>query len=361
MIRICTSLCEAGYEVTLVGRKRKKSIPIKQQLFKQKRLKCFFNKGPLFYTEYNLRLFCYLLFNSFDIVCAVDLDTILPATLVSRLKRKKRIYDAHEYFTEVPELINRPHTQRIWEGIARYCIPKMDACYTVCNSLAVLLSKRYNQEFQLVRNVPFSYKINLDELPLKEKKVILYQGALNDGRGLEQIIEAMAYVQGATLEIVGEGDLSDELRELVRINQMENKVAFLGYIAPDELKKKTLEAYIGVNLLKNKGLNYYYSLANKTFDYIHAEVPAIHMGFPEYLEINSKNEIGMLIDDLNPETIAAAIHVLLTDENFYSKLKSNCKTAKEIYNWEIESQKLKIIYTQVIQKSKSAKFDYESN
>ncbi len=348
MIRICTTLVEDGYDVTLIGRKRSNSIPFLTRKFQQKRLRCFFNKGALFYTEYNLRLFFYLLFNSFDIICAIDLDTILPATIVSKIKRKKSVYDAHEYFTEVPELIKRPRIQRIWEGIARFCVPKMDACYTVCNSLAELLSKRYGHNFQLIRNVPFSYDLDFENLPLKNKRIVLYQGALNEGRGLEQIIEAMGYVEGAVLEIAGEGDLSKELRNLVKINQLENKVTFLGFLTPEDLKQKTLEATIGLNLLKNKGLNYYYSLANKTFDYIHAEVPAIHMGFPEYVQINSKNEIGMLIEDLNVETIAAAIHALLYDENYYQKLKSNCKDAKQIYNWELESEKLKSLYRQLL-------------
>jgi len=347
MIRICTTLSEAGYEVTLVGRKKRTSIPIKEQLFKQKRMRCLFNNGALFYAEYNLRLFCYLLIKPFDVTCAVDLDTVLPATLISKLKGKKSVYDAHEYFTEVPELINRPHIQRIWEGIARFCVPKMDVCYTVCNSLVGLLGKRYGHEFKLIRNVPFSYDIDFEKLPEKKKKIILYQGALNDGRGLEQAIEAMVYIEGAVLEIAGEGDLSKALRNLVEINKLQNKVNFLGFLTPEALKKKTLEATIGLNLLKNKGLNYYYSLANKTFDYIHAEVPAIHMGFPEYLEINAKNEIGILIDDLHIETITEALNALLHDEDYFLKLKENCKAAKEIYNWELESQKLRAIYSQV--------------
>lgn len=351
MIRICTTLSNEGYEVTLIGRKRENSIPFAQQPFQQKRIRCIFNKGVLFYAEYNLRLFFFLLFHAFDVVCAVDLDTILPATLIAKLKRKKSVYDAHEYFTEVPELIKRPTVQSIWERIARFCIPKMDVCYTVCISLVDLLSKRYKKDFQLIRNVPFSYDLDFEVLPEKKSRIILYQGALNDGRGLEQAIEAMNYVEGAILEIAGEGDLSKELRELVRVNQLENKVTFLGYLKPTDLKKKTLEAYIGLNLLKNKGLNYYYSLANKTFDYIHAEVPAIHMGFPEYIQINAQNEIGMLIEDLNTETIAAALHALLNDENYYLKLKANCKTAKEIYNWELESTRLKHLYSQITQQT----------
>ena len=50
MIRICTSLAKAGYKITLIGRKMKTSVPLIEQSFKQKRIRCFFEKGKLFLT-----------------------------------------------------------------------------------------------------------------------------------------------------------------------------------------------------------------------------------------------------------------------------------------------------------------------
>ena len=117
MQRICRSLSKAGYEVELVGRVRHFSVPITYEPYQQTRLKCFFNKGKLFYLEYNLRLLIYLTFSNFDACCAIDLDTIIPVYLIGRLKGIKTIYDAHEYFTEVPEVVNRPFVKSIWEWI----------------------------------------------------------------------------------------------------------------------------------------------------------------------------------------------------------------------------------------------------
>src|SRR5271154_4051954 len=98
MSRICNSLANAGYLVTLVGRKLPDSIPLAQKKYQQKRLHCFFNKGKLFYAEYNLRLFFYLFFKKMDAICCIDLDTILPALFISSIKNVKRVYDAHELF-----------------------------------------------------------------------------------------------------------------------------------------------------------------------------------------------------------------------------------------------------------------------
>src|SRR6266511_4771316 len=96
MIRICTSLSLAGYHVTLVGRKQKKSIAPDPASFHQKRLSCFFEKGKAFYIEYNIRLFFFLLLKKSDLICAIDLDTILPCYFISKLKNTNRVYDAHE-------------------------------------------------------------------------------------------------------------------------------------------------------------------------------------------------------------------------------------------------------------------------
>src|SRR5688572_26752370 len=105
MQRICRSLSAWGYDVELIGRERELSVPLSSETFRQTRLNCFFSKGKLFYLEYNLRLLFYLLFTRFDAVCAIDLDTIVPVFIIGKLKGAKLIYDAHEYFTEVPEVV----------------------------------------------------------------------------------------------------------------------------------------------------------------------------------------------------------------------------------------------------------------
>lgn len=349
MQRICTSISKAGFEVLLVGRRLKHSIPLKSFPFKQKRLSCWFNKGKLFYLEYNVRLFFFLLRSRFDAICSIDLDTILAGFYASKIKRKTCIYDAHEYFTEVPEVVGRPTVKRIWERVAKHTIPRLKYCYTVCESLADLFAENYGTEFNVIRNVPF--RLNT---PVSKSKndlpVILYQGALNEGRGLEEMITAMKEIN-AEFWLAGEGDLSTELRELVNSLQLNEKVKFLGFITPDKLKDLTFKVDIGINLLQNKGLSYYYSLANKAFDYIQAELPSINMNFPEYQRIANKHKVGLLVDDLESTTLVHAINQLITDKRLYSEIVANCKMAKQHYTWEEEEKKLLQIYNQIFSNS----------
>jgi hypothetical protein len=49
MIRICNSLSDAGYNVTLVGTRFKKSAPLQQQNYRQKRIRVNVEKGFGFY------------------------------------------------------------------------------------------------------------------------------------------------------------------------------------------------------------------------------------------------------------------------------------------------------------------------
>ncbi len=347
MIRICTSLAQAGYRVRLVGRERLHSEPLMDQPFEQKRLRCWFERGKLFYLEYNLRLFFHLLGAKFDAVCAVDLDTILPGLFIAKAKRKVCVYDAHEYFTETPEVERRPAIKRIWEAIAAFAIPRVDAAYTVGEGLAEIFEQRYRKPFAVIRNVPFR-QTEVAQPDPAQPPVILYQGVLNEGRGLEQVIRAMQHIEGAELWLAGEGDLSAALRQMVAELKLQSRVKFLGYLQPETLRALTLQASIGLNLLENRGLSYYYSLANKAFDYMQAGLPSIQMNFPEYRKINGSIEVFLLIDDLEPETIVEAISTLLTNERLHQKLRANCLEASALFCWEREAAELIRIYKKLV-------------
>ena len=352
MQRICTTLAKAGYEVQLIGRKLPTSKPLRDFSFKQKRLHCYFKKGKFFYFEYNIRLFFYLLFAKTDAVCAIDLDTILPAFFIAKLRRKKFIYDAHEYFTEVPEVVSRPPIQRVWERIARFTIPRTRYAYTVCDSLAEIFENQYGTSFSVIRNMPMRRQTadggqRTNEEQKMNNGIILYQGALNEGRGVAKAIAAMQEIDDAELWLAGEGDLSQELRELAEKLGVTDRVKFLGYVEPADLHQLTPQATIGLNLLENKGLNYYYALPNKFLDYIQANVPSINMNYPEIKKILNRYEVGLALEKLETKYVVDAIKQLLSDKEQYNKLKLASEQAAKIYVWEEEEKKLKAFYERV--------------
>lgn len=343
--RIANSLQTNGYEVVLIGRVLKKSPALQQKDFVQKRFNCWFNKGILFYAEFNFRTFLYLVSDKSDIVTANDLDSVLGVYLGSRFKKETSlVFDAHEYFTEVPELKKGSLKKKIWSWVEKTFVPKFDSHYTVNKSLAHIFKEKLNLDFDVVRNISLEVK-SKKRYKKNQERFILYQGALNKGRGLEALIKALPKLN-FPLVIAGDGDITNELKQLGESLQLGDKLIFKGKLEPKVLRELTEQAYIGVNLLENTSLNYYYSLANKFFDYMHAEIPQISMNFPEYKLLNKEFEVAVLVKNLDDAAIVNAFKKL-EDENYYKKLKANCKPMKKVYNWQKEEDKLISIYRKI--------------
>jgi len=346
MQRICTALTEAGYEVELIGRLLPHSKELSNRPYKQKRFKLLFKKSAFFYAEYNIRLFFYLLANKFDLVCSIDLDSILPGWIVSKLKQKVFVHDAHELFSEMPELDNNKIAKVTWENIEKYIFPKMKYAYTESEGYQSIYHQKYpNTNFAVVRNVPFHYATSRKPT---DGEFILYQGALNVGRGLEEAILAMHKID-SEFWLAGEGEISTQLRELVKKEGLGDKVKFLGMLKPEELREITKKAKIGLNLLTPTNRHYQLSFPNKLFDYIMAELPQVSMNFPYYKEVTKGQTIGILIDELTVKSVQLAIQQLLTDKEFYKNSIQSCKTLKEIHNWEKEKEKLFAFYNTIEQ------------
>lgn len=343
MIRICSSLANNGYSVLLIGRRQKKSIALKKQPFRQKRLSCFFERGKAFYLEYNLRLFFFLFFKKTDLVCAIDLDTILPCYMVSKIKGTRRVYDAHELFCEMKEIVTRPRIYKFWKKIERFTVPKFRDGYSVNQIICDEFSKMYGCNYQVIRNLPVRKELTI---PQKKEKYVYYQGAVNEGRSFETLIPAFSHVN-ANLVIAGDGNFMDRTLNMVRTLGLEDKIRFLGKIPPDELGNFANKAWIGLTLFDEKGLSNYYSLANRFFDYVQAAVPQLCVEYPAYIELNKKYRVAVLIKDLESSNIAAKLNQMLEDHSLYNELQHNCIRARDEWNWQEEEKNLLAFYQNI--------------
>lgn len=346
MQRICGSLARHGYAVLLVGRALPQSGPLTPQPYQQHRLHCWFGRGKLFYLEYAVRLFLFLLTQRADAWCAIDLDTALPVWLRARLGRQPFVYDAHELFTEVPEVVRRPVVQRIWQWVESFIVPRATLAYTVGPALARVFAQRYGRPFHVIRNISWLHDEPIPPAPtVTPTGFILYQGVLNEGRGLEALLDAMPQVEGQ-LVLCGEGDLSQPLRRQAAALGLlaSGKVVFKGYVLPAELRRLTKQAALGIMLLENRGLSYYYSLANKFFDYLHAGVPQVVVDFPEYRALNDEFEVAEYAT-LNPKELTKVLNELMHNNPArYQELAHNCRRARLVLSWQQEEQHLLALY-----------------
>lgn len=348
--RTCRTLLELGFEVQLVGRKKKDSALLIQKPFSQHRMWLIFEKGPFFYIEFNIRLFFYLFFHKAHLLVSNDLDTLLPNYIISKLKSIPIVYDSHENFTEVPELVERKWVQNTWKAIERRIFPKLRHVFTVNDSLAGIFRDLYHVDVKVARNVPYSREYRMlktrNELDLPEdRKIILLQGAgINIDRGAEEAVMAMKYIDNALLLIIGGGDVIRKLKQLAGDPLLKDRVKFIPRLPSEELYNYTVHADIGLTIDKDTNINYHFSLPNKLFDYIQARVPVLASPLPEISKIVLGYKVGMLIDNHDPEHIAAKMKEMLDDPVRIAQWKENLKFAASELCWENEKMVLITVY-----------------
>jgi glycosyltransferase involved in cell wall biosynthesis len=341
--KTCEVLSEIGYDVLLVGRKLKKSLPI-QRNYETIRFRLLFNKGFLFYAEFNIRLFIFLLFTKKDLLFSNDLDTLLPNYIIGKLQNKKLVFDSHELFSEIPELVNKQRVKKVWFFLEKKIIPKLQTVITVSDSIKKHYHNLYGISAIVIRNIPEIKTISQKnfEIDTKGKKVILYQGSVNIGRGIELMIDTMALLDEYLFIVIGDGDILEQLKEKVSNLSLHDKVKFIGKKTPEELKELTPNATIGMSLEEDLGLNYRYALPNKIFDYLHANVPVIVADLPEMRSLIKKHLIGEILSERTHKILAKTI-INMTSISYEKELK----TAKKELNWSKEKEKLISIFSKL--------------
>ncbi len=315
-----------------------------------------FEKGPLFYAFFQIRLFLYLLVHKADVFVSNDLDTLLPNFLASRMKGCELVYDSHELFCEVPELQNSTMKRNIWKSIERWIFPKLKHVFTVNDSIAKIYSEEYKVKVNVLRNIPLlGNQIRLEAISKEqlgipsEKKIIVLQGAgINVDRGAEEAVQAMKFVDDSVLLIIGSGDVISVLKEITEQENLNDKVKFLGKVPFEKLLQYTHHADLGLTLDKDTNVNYKYSLPNKLFDYIHAGVPVLASPLVEIKNIIMEFNIGQCIENHDPAHIAALINSIFQDEEKRSLWKKNTKIAAGKMNWETEEKVLVEVYSKFL-------------
>lgn len=340
LLKTCNALRKHfNFEILCLGVDRGREYIASKEPFEIFRFNMTFKKGPLFYLEYNLRSLIRLfrIRKQINQVLAFDADTLLAAGIFSGITKKPLYYDAHEWFSEVPELRNRTFVKRIWDIVERFGVKRARACYTVGPMLAEIFTLKFAKPFHYIRNTPIFHEPPPGQA---RAKMILYQGALNEGRCLDLFLDVAKVLPEYKFVLAGDGDIAMELSRRVQNEQLKN-VQMTGKLPPADLKILTQQAIFGFNVLENKGKSYYYSLANKFFDYAAAGVISINSPFPEYETLIQKYDHAFMVEP-QVDTIAKIIAVT-GGEELHLKQQNGYNMMRDI-NWEIECEKFKKIF-----------------
>lgn len=360
--REATTLRDNGYEVAVVGIKESGSAPAPSWAgVKTARIAIGLGRRPFpkaRYLEHLLKLTGALLRLDGDVYHAHDLDTLLASYIASRSKRARLVYDAHELMVEETAVQGRPITRAMWWILENLLIRRADRVLTVNRSIANELVKRYGIDSpEVVMNCP-EYRRARRTRKLREilgiessQSIILYQGGLLSGSGLEVLIESMHWLEQVILVFLGNGPARPGLRQLATSRGLQDRVKFLDPVPFDLLPHYTASADLGLAVVRNTGLSYFLSLPNKIFDYIMAGVPVIASDFPERGRAVLESGTGVAVDPSNPRAIAEAVESLLRDRRLYRRMVANCRKTAKMCNWGMESSKLLALYESLFRDS----------
>ncbi|WP_453993262.1 glycosyltransferase [Bacillus nitroreducens] len=285
---------------------------------------------------------------NYDIYHSNDLNTLPQGIICSkfRFKKKKLIYDSHEVQT------SRTGYSEVQGKLEGLLIKFIDAMIVENHTRA-----KYNEDYygfypNVVHNYPFKQENKSQEkAPLHEilglsgdEKILLYQGGIQTGRGLERLVEAAPLFKEGTLVFIGDGRIKPNLQQMVEEKGLHDKVKFLPKVPLAELPSYTRNAYLGFQVLNNVCFNHYSASSNKLFEYMMAGVPVIACSFPEIQRVVENEYIGLCIDSHDYKSIAEGVNTLLENQEMRNKMSENCYSASQNYNWEIEKMNLLAVY-----------------
>lgn len=288
-----------------------------------------------------------------DLYHSNDLNTIPQGYICSRLKKKPLVYDSHEVQTSRTGY--NPKITKLFEG---FFIKRVDKMIMTTNTRADFTKDLYNIEKpEVIRNYPFytgnqsiKYKKDIHKMCNidKSEPILLYQGGIQTGRGLDNIVKAIPMIKRGTVVFIGDGRIKPQIKQLVKDIGVEDRVRFIDKVPVDELKYYTASAYLGFQVLNNVCFNHYSALSNKLFEYIMSEIPVVACDFPEIKKVVTEANIGVCVDSSSAESIAQGVNKLLENEELHALLKENCKKAKLKYNWNNEKYRFIKIYDEII-------------
>ncbi len=342
--KVCRTLYENGYSIQLIGNdwggagEMERPYPFHRISMKSTALRYAYPEFQWkLYRELDIRT------DNNTVLLANDLDALLPNILISRKYNIPLVFDSHEIFTEMPAVKGR-WTQKIWKFLEQRLVPGMKYMMTESESYAEWFAREYGVKPVVVRNIPRIIKDRIT-IPENETKIILYQGVINQSRGIPSAIRAMHYINGAKLIIAGDGPMRVEYEKLAADEGLKDKVCFTGRLHPDELRKVTRTADVGLSVEENGGVSYLYSLPNKVADYIQSRVPVVMINFPEMKKVYGQFKVGEMVENHEPENLAAKIKTVL--EKGRPHYQSELQKAAESLNWENEEHRITALFEKV--------------
>lgn len=267
------------------------------------------------------------------------------------------VYDARDVYLEARNLARMPAPVRSVVGrFERGWATGASRVVTVNDAYADVLAARWPVPRPLVvmncsyrytptdpRDRRFHERLGLDDAT----RVVLYHGGFSPWRGIEQLVEAIRLVPGATLVLMGYGVLEPTLRAIEADPATNGAVRVMDAVPPDELHDWVAAADVAAMPIQGDTLNHRLTTPNKLFEAMAAGVPAVVSDLPGMRAVVQDAGSGILVDPTDVAAIAAAIRQLVElPATEWQAWRDRClAAAHRTYNWETQVERLLDTYT----------------
>jgi glycogen(starch) synthase len=284
-----------------------------------------------------------------DIVHCNDLDTLLIGYMFKIKHGTRLVFDAHEIYPEqLPPTMRSQIWHEFYTNLERRLINEADGQLTVCDSLGRYFKSFYDANgFVTVRNLPSKTQLPGERIRAepRERPQFLYHGSYFAYRGLEEIIRASRFIDGADFVFRGIGRYGEVLKRLSVELSVEDRIAFADPVGVDELVSSAAESDIGLNPFIPVCKNTEYALPNKFFEYLMAGLACASSDLVEIRDHTTRYDVGILFESLEPEAIAAQLNELVARPDLVAHYRANAlNAARDELHWENEENKLTDFY-----------------
>jgi glycosyltransferase involved in cell wall biosynthesis len=300
------------------------------------------------YAEWVIRIVVKFRKEPIVVVNCHGLSALPVGIFFKSLKKCKIIYDTHELETESNGLSGMRKT--LAKLLERLLIRYSDSVIVVSNSIAEWYKRKYSiKKVYVVRNIPeeLGYGVRTpvsnilrDKFRIKKSDILfIYQGGLANGRGISMILDTFSKVtEDKHVVFMGKGALGNLIKNY---SCKFTNIHFHNAVNPEEVLRYTSSADIGISLIENVCLSYYYSLPNKVFEYLLSGLPIIVSDFPEMGKFIDENKCGWKVN-VDSKALFDLIKNISNAELIEKKEEAiRCKNK---FSWHMEEQLLLKIY-----------------
>lgn len=287
------------------------------------------------------------------VVHAHDVNTLPTAWLAAVFSGASLVYDAHEISTSREGYSS---FRRLVAVVEKALMPRANGTITTTVARAKFFARAYGIERPVVlQNRPRHQQVFFASNRIREElglvrpwPIILYQGGVQQGRGLERLARVAADVSDAYFVFIGGGRLDASLRSIVVKLQLEERVRFIPTVALAELPSYTASADIGVQPIENTCLNHYTTDSNKLFEYVQAGLPVVASDLPEIRRVVREHDLGLLVPPGDSAALSAALRELVAGKSKRQYFAARSRKASAVLSWESQEHELLALYEGVL-------------